>query len=307
VDRPRAGRHSSGVCRKRHGTLSSRCVLLLGYDVRPHHLRYCVMTSVESSPVGSPFLQAAIEASEKAAALIRKAYRGNFDVEYKADASPVTAVDVASERLIRAHLMQCFPSHGFFGEELGQQNLDAEYLWLIDPIDGTKSFVRGYPMFSVQIALMHKGALIVGVSNAPCWNGGAGEIAFAERGAGAWLGGERLTVSVVDALKNTTLSTGNVATLARSPRWADFGALIPQLHRIRGYGDFMHYHLLAAGRIDAIIESDVNILDIAALSVIVTEAGGTFTDLCGRPLSLDTTTVLATNGLLHPLLAHLAL
>lgn len=255
----------------------------------------------------SPFLSAALEAAEAAAEIIRKAYRGNFDVQYKTDASPVTEVDVASERAIKAVLQRHFPEHGFFGEETGKQNQDAEYLWLVDPIDGTKAFVRGYPMFSIQIALMQRGELILGVSSAPCWNGGAGELIHAEKGQGAWLNGERLQVSAIDTLSKATLSTGNLATLARSPQWAELGRLIPRLHRIRGYADFVHYHLLASGRIDAVVESDVNILDIAALTVIVREAGGSFTDLDGRPVGLDTTTVLATNGRLHGAFAGLAL
>jgi histidinol-phosphatase len=104
----------------------------------------------------------------------------------------------------------------------------------------------------------------------------------------------------VAGLEQATLSLGNIASLARSPRaWARLGAIIPRLHRIRGYADFLHYHLLASGRIDACVESDVNILDIAALSVIVHEAGGRFTQLDGRPIGLETTSVLASNGLLH--------
>lgn len=254
----------------------------------------------------SEFLTAALEAAEAAATLIRKAYRGNFSVEYKADASPVTEVDVAAEKVIRAVLEARFPAHGFFGEETGRKQADAEYLWLVDPIDGTKAFVRGYPMFSVQIALMHRGELVLGVSSAPCWNGGQGEIAYAEKGRGAYLNGERVQVSETAVLEKATLSTGNLATLARAPQWAELGKLIPRLHRIRGYGDFVHYHLLLSGKIDAVVESDVNILDIAALAVIVREAGGTFTDLSGQPLTLATTTVLASNGRLHGAFAGLA-
>jgi len=94
--------------------------------------------------------------------------------------------------------------------------------------------------------------------------------------------------------------------LAKSPRWARYGELVARVNRIRGYGDFVHYHLLARGALDAVIESDVNILDIAALTVLVEEAGGTFTDLDGMPVGLSTTSVLATNGALHaPLLAAL--
>lgn len=249
--------------------------------------------------MNSPHLQAALDAADAAADLIRKAFRGNFSVEYKADASPVTEVDVAAERAIKAVLQSRFPAYGFFGEETGKEQADAEYLWLVDPIDGTKAFVRGYAVFSVQIALMHRGELILGVSSAPCWNGGSGELAWAEQGQGAWLDGAPLRVSDTASLNKATLSTGNLASLARSPAWGRLGALIPQLHRIRGYGDFLHYHFLANGKLDAVVESDVNILDIAALTVIVREAGGVFTDLQGQPVGLATTSVLAAVPGLH--------
>src|SRR5207247_2623454 len=117
----------------------------------------------------SPFLKTALAAAAAAGKIIRKAYRGKFTVRMKADASPVTEVDEAAEAAIRKILLKRFPEHGYYGEELGKKNADAEYLWLVDPIDGTKAFVRGYPIFSVQIALMHKGELVLGVSSAPCW------------------------------------------------------------------------------------------------------------------------------------------
>lgn len=251
----------------------------------------------------SPFLTAALEAARAADTVVRAHYRKNFEVRIKADASPVTEVDEAAEAAVKAVLLKHFPGHGFFGEESGKDNASAEYLWLVDPIDGTKAFVRGYPMFSTQIALMHRGELILGVSSAPCWNGGAGETCYAERGQGAYLlgaqGPEALRVSDIATLPKATLSLGNLATLAASPSWARLGAVIPQLHRIRGYADFLHYHLLASGRIDAVVETNVNILDIAALVVIVREAGGVFTELDGGPISLATTSVLASNGALQ--------
>jgi len=242
-------------------------------------------------------LDVALQAAAAAGRIIRKAYQGQFKVRYKADASPVTEVDEAAEAAIRALLKRKFHGHGFYGEETGSDHMDAEYVWLVDPIDGTKGFVRGYPMFSVQIALMHQGELVLGVSHAPCWE--KGETLHAMKGGGAWRGTERLRVSDVAQLGKATLSTGNLATLADSKGWARLGELIPKLHRIRGYGDFLHYHYLASGKIDAVIESDVNILDIAALTVIVREAGGTFTDLSGAPVGLGTRSVLATNGDLH--------
>jgi histidinol-phosphatase len=126
------------------------------------------------------------------------------------------------------------------------------------------------------------------------------EVAYAERGGGAFLNGAPLRVSAVDNLESAALSAGNLKSLAAAPeRWRRYGALVARLSRIRGYGDFLHYHLLAAGKIDAVLESDVNILDIAALCVIVREAGGVFTDLSGGPVGLDCTSVLAANPHLH--------
>jgi len=197
--------------------------------------------------------------------------------------------------VIRRIIGERFAAHGFYGEETGQSSVDAEYLWLVDPIDGTKAFVREYPFFSTQIALMHRGRLIVGVSSAPVY----GELAYAEIGRGAWLDGQPLKVSEIASIETGAISTGNLKTLASGPCWSRFGKLVTRAQRIRGYGDFLHYHLLAAGKIDVVIESDVNILDIAALAVIVEAAGGRFTDLAGRALDLHTSSVLATNGKLH--------
>lgn len=248
-------------------------------------------------------LKAALEAAEAAAVVIRELYQRNLTVVTKADKSPVTEADVRSEEAIREVLSARFPSYGFFGEETGQHAMGADRVWLVDPIDGTKSFVRECPFFSTQIALMHEGRMVLGVSSAPAY----GELAWAERGEGAWLGGKRLQVSRVDSIDAAIVSSGNLKTLARDERrWNRYGELVASVNRIRGYGDFVHYHLLARGALDAVIESDVNILDIAALTVLVEEAGGRFTDLEGEPISLATTTVLATNGALHePLLAAL--
>ena len=142
---------------------------------------------------------------------------------------------------------------------------------------------------------MHNGRLVLGVSSAPA----AGEIAWAASGGGAFLDGVPAHVSDKTKLTDAAVSTGNLRSMARSPRWAGLGRIFAQANRTRGYGDYYHYHRLAAGQIDAVIESDVNILDIAALSVIVVEAGGIFTDLEGRRPDLDTTSVLAAPPGLH--------
>jgi histidinol-phosphatase len=250
----------------------------------------------------SPKLKTAIDAAAAAAELSRKYYHGNFTVTTKSDMTPVTQADVECEQVIREIILGAFPDHGFYGEETGQTQVDAECLWLVDPIDGTKAFVRQYPFFSTQIALMHGGEIVLGVSSGTMFD----ELAYAEQGSGAWLNGERLKVSETDDPARAAYSTGNLKSLAKSAGWARLAEFVAVSERIRGYGDFYQYHLLAAGKIEAVIESDVNILDIAALSVIVKEAGGVFTDLNGNPPGLETRSVLAANPGLHKkLLARL--
>jgi histidinol-phosphatase len=243
----------------------------------------------------SDYLKVALAAADKAADISRSYFAGNFSVTIKADMTPVTQADVECEQAIREIILSAFPEHGFYGEETGQTQADAEFLWLVDPIDGTKGFVRQYPFFSTQIALMHDGELILGVSSGTMMD----ELAWAEKGQGAWMNGKRLTVSDIYDPDRAAVSTGNLKSLASSDGWSALGEIVKSADRIRGYGDFYHYHLLAAGKIEAVIESDVNILDIAALSVIVTEAGGVFTDLNGGKPDLDIRSVLAANPSLH--------
>ena len=246
------------------------------------------MTNIQNS-----FVQVALEAARAGEEVIRYYYKNNVEVAMKEDYTPVTVADVETEQKIRQIISAAYPHHGFYGEETGMTNIDAEYVWLIDPIDGTKSFVRQYPFFSTQIALMHRGELIAGVSNGVMFN----ECAWASRGEGAFINGDAVEVSNIEELRDAALSTGNIASLAgNADGWRGLGNLAQRVNRTRGYGDFYHYHLLAAGKIEMVVESDVNILDIAALSVIVEESGGCFTDLEGNRPGLETRSVLATNS-----------
>ena len=240
-------------------------------------------------------LSAAREAAAAAAEIIRHYWNRGVAVEWKADATPVTVADREAEQVIRAVLARALPQAAIFGEEYGLEGARDGLLWLVDPLDGTKSFVRRTPFFSTQIALMDRGELVLGVSSAPVY----GETMWARHGAGAWLDGERVNVAATDSLAQASLSIGNVRTLTADARWDALGALIRDSSRIRGYGDFCHYHLLARGGLDLVIESDVNILDVAALAVIVREAGGVFTDLEGQPPDLETTSVLAGVPAIH--------
>src|SRR3954466_1487892 len=176
----------------------------------------------------SPELTAALDAARAAAEVIRGFYQRNVKIEVKADKTPVTEADVRSEEAIRDLLARRFPSYGFYGEETGKSDMDAESVWLVDPIDGTKSFVRECPFFSTQIALMRGGRFVLGVSSAPAY----GEVAWAEEGRGAHMNGRSMHVSKGADLGSAIVSSGNLKTLARSPVWGRYGELIGRVNRI---------------------------------------------------------------------------
>ena len=245
--------------------------------------------------IAATALTAAREAAAAAADVIRHYWRRGVEVELKSDATPVTVADREAEQAIRRILHAALPQASIYGEEFGLDGERGGLLWLVDPLDGTKSFVRRTPFFSTQIALMDGDELVLGVSSAPVY----GETMWASAGTGAWLDGERVHVADTTGMAQTSISIGNVKSLTGDARWEALGALIRDSNRIRGYGDFCHYHLLARGSLDLVIESDVNILDVAALAVIVCEAGGVFTDLDGAPLTLDTRSVLAGTPAIH--------
>lgn len=243
-------------------------------------------------------LDVALFAAQDAGKRIAHYFGRGVAVEFKADATPVTVADREAEDIIRATLQRAFPGHAILGEERGREG-DSEFLWLVDPLDGTKSFVRGTPFFSTQIALQRAGELVLGVSHAPVY----GETMWARQGGGAFRDGQQVRVADARDLHAAALSLGNIRSLAEDARrWSALARLVGEVNRVRGYGDFCHYHLLARGALDLVIESDVNILDVAALAVIVREAGGVFTDLEGAAPSLDTRSVLASVPALHPAL-----
>ena len=241
-------------------------------------------------------LAAALDAAALATRIVRAHYGRSPGVTIKPDQSPVTVADVEVERAVRDLLHSRFPGHGFLGEETGRSAPPAGgALWIVDPIDGTRAFVGEYPMFSTQIALMRDGHLELGVSAAPLY----GELAWAQSGGGAYLNDRPLRVSDTRSVSESVLSVGNIRELAASPRWERYGRLVERAAYARGYGEFLQYHLLAAGKLDIVIEHAIKIYDIAALVAIVHEAGGRCTGLDGLPVDEHTTSILATNGRVH--------
>ena len=164
-------------------------------------------------------LQVALEAARAAADISRRYYAGNFTVTTKDDLTPVTQADVECEQRIREIILERFPEHGFYGEETGSTREDADSVWLVDPIDGTKSFVRQYPFFSTQIALMRNDRIVLGVSSGTIMD----ELAWAEEGKGAWLNGQPISVSHIRDIDRVAVSTGNLRSLATTDGWAKLG------------------------------------------------------------------------------------
>jgi len=243
----------------------------------------------------SPYLQVALQAVKEAEKIINQYYSNDIRLTLKPDQSPVTLADQEAEQVIRRVIQESFPNHSILGEEGGGADTESEFLWIIDPIDGTKNYVRQVPLFATQLALMQDGEIILGVSNAPAM----GELMYAQKGQGSFFNGEPVHVSKVQALNESYLSYGSLFCFSRLDVLDGLLRLENDTRAHRGFGDAWSYHLLAQGKIDIVAEGSVKIWDIAAASLIVEEAGGQMTDLQGRPITKNTTSVLATNGHLH--------
>jgi histidinol-phosphatase len=240
-----------------------------------------------------PTVAAALEAARAAGEIAMKYYRGGFDVTIKADNTPVTQADQEAEKAIRAILGRATPGCGFLGEEFGQQGSTSRR-WIIDPIDGTKNFIRHIPIWAVLIALEEDGQVTTGVVHNPA----TGELFWARKGEGAWANGERLQVSTCVALKDAFLIHSGLNILRAAGYWAGFERLVDATSRQRGFGDYYGYSLVAEGKAEIYAEADLKPWDVAPMKILVEEAGGRLTDFAGKP-DIYTGSVLATNGLLH--------
>ena len=221
-------------------------------------------------------------------------------VESKPDLTPVSDADTAVEKAIRGTLARARPRDGVLGEEYGMSApTRGSRHWVIDPIDGTKNFVRGVPIWGTLIALMDGDVPVAGLVSAPAlgrrWWGALGHGAYAGRHQRA---ATRIQVSKVNRLADASFCYSSLTGWAESGRLEPMLDIILQVWRSRAYGDFYGYMLLAEGALDAMVEPELSLWDVAALIPIVTEAGGTFTDLDGRA-GPGGGSAIATNGLLH--------
>ncbi|MBI4638772.1 MAG: inositol monophosphatase [Candidatus Rokubacteria bacterium] len=238
-------------------------------------------------------LQAAVEAARAAGAIALKYYRGGFDVTLKPDRTPVTQADREAEQVIVEVLGRAFPDYGVLGEEFGGRG-SSEVRWIIDPIDGTKNFVRGIPIWATLIALEERGEVTAGVVHNPV----TAELYTARRGGGARLNGERIHVSTTGVLARASLIHAGLGIVRKTGHWEGFVRLVDATDRQRGFGDYLGYTLVAEGKAEIYAEVDLKPWDLAPCKLLVEEAGGRFTDFEGRP-TIYTGTALATNGRVH--------
>lgn len=240
-----------------------------------------------------PDLALALELADRADRISLAAFRGGLAVERKTDGSPVTEADRAVERELRAAIGSARRGDAVTGEEYGAGE-GGDRRWYLDPIDGTKNFIRGIPVFATLIALEVDGVIRVGVVSAPA----LGARWWAVRGGGAHASGRRIRVSRVAALEQAQLAYDSVPGFAVRGLEERFLGLVRRCGRTRGFGDFWSHVLVAEGSVEVAVEPEVSPWDLAPLMVIVEEAGGRFTDLEGRA-RIDGGSAVASNGLLH--------
>jgi len=251
-------------------------------------------------------LQLALSAGKEAGQLtLRYFQQDNYSVERKSDASPVTIADRAAEQLLRDRIAAAFPRDGILGEEFGRTEGASGYTWILDPIDGTKSFISGVPLYGTMVAVEREGRAALGFVYMPALEEGV----YASSGQGAWkIRGQeppqRSRVSRKPRLGDGLMLTSQVDTFTQRGASAAFDALQEAAYVTRTWGDCYGYLLVATGRAEVMIDPILNVWDAAAVQPIIEEAGGTFTDWQGTP-TIHAGEAIATNG--HVLAETLAI
>jgi len=237
-------------------------------------------------------LDFAIDAASQAGRVTLASFQTGVPVEWKADASPITVADRAAEQLLRQLIGRRFPDHAVFGEEFGETDRDSTHRWIIDPIDGTQSFIRGVPLYGVLVGLEIAGEMVVGVAAFPA----LGEMVAAATGHGCTWNGRPAHVSTTSRLADASVSFTSALNLSRL-RPSAWARLQQETRIQRGWGDCYGHCLVATGRTDVMLDPVLSPWDCAALLPILREAGGTFTDWTGRP-TIEGGNGISTNGLL---------
>jgi len=237
------------------------------------------------------------EIAREAGALLMDYFHRRVSVEYKGEADLVTEADRESESLIRDRIRNFWPSHDILGEEQGLVDTGSEYRWYVDPLDGTTNFAHGFPVFSVSMALEHRGKRIAGVIYDPTRN----ELFSAEQGGGAYLNGKKIHVSSIAKLSECLVATGFPSHKRhKNPNIFFYHQITLRTHGVRRPGSAaLDLCSVACGRFDGFWEFNLNPWDTAAGVLMVQEAGGTITDFHGGPFQLASRETVASNGLVH--------
>jgi myo-inositol-1(or 4)-monophosphatase len=225
--------------------------------------------------------------------VIKNYFRTKVSIDAKSDNSPVTIADKKAEEIMREMIMKTFPEHGIIGEEFGMYNYEAEYQWILDPIDGTKSFISGAVTFGTLIALTKNGQPILGVINQPILN----EYLIGDNKS-AFINGIKTKVRDVSLLSDATLLTTDHLNIAMYQDREKFNGLLRRVKLYRNWGDCYGYYLLATGFADIMIDPIMNIWDTMALIPIVNGAGGIITDYKGNPAETGDS-IIAASPILH--------
>ncbi len=244
------------------------------------------------------FLAVAIEAARRAGRILRENVNGRREITYKGDINLVTEMDTRSERTVVETLLASFPGHGVIAEEETTIRNESGFLWIIDPLDGTTNYAHGYPCFSVSIALEHEGDIIVGVVFDPMRD----ELFSARKGQGAALNGRKIRVSSTDTLIKSLLATGFPydRTVSDKNNLDYFHDLLMASQEVRRDGSAaLDLCSVASARFDGFWELKLKPWDVAAGSLIVTEAGGLVSDLAGNKFDIYAEEILASNGKIH--------
>lgn len=242
-----------------------------------------------------------LEELDLALALVKEAetpifarFQRKFEVVRKRDNTPVTEADREAETLIRRRLAEKRPDHGVIGEEFGVHLPEARFQWVVDPIDGTKAFIHGVPLFGTLLALLDHGKPVVGVIHMPA----LGESMWAAKGMGAFLNDSPCRVSGVSNLSDALLCDGSALTVSRSPWGHEWMEMRGDAGVSRGWGDCYGHLLVGCGRAEAMLDPIVSIWDVAPMGIILPEAGGRFSSVDGAD-SIAAGNGLSSNGLLH--------
>jgi len=244
------------------------------------------------------FLTVACDAARRAGNILRENIGGIREISYKGDINLVTEMDMRSERAVVETILASFPGHGIIAEEETSIRNESGYRWIIDPLDGTTNYAHGYPCFSVSIALEHEGDVIAGVVYDPMRD----ELFAARKGKGASLNGRQIRVTAVDTLIKSLLATGFPydRKVSEKNNMDYFHELLMASQEVRRDGSAaLDLCYVASGRFDGFWELKLKPWDVAAGSLIVTEAGGMVSDFSGRRFSLHDEEILATNGRIH--------